>query len=295
MTVNNAPQYCWAELPHAGLGNRLATWARAEIYGHRHGLTTLPPVWSKLSVGPVLRRERDWRTYTGAFVGDNLSAHLHKIWLKTCYQTVVDPELDAPPLPGSIAVFRGYHRFFEGFFDREDFLADRLNTAVRPAVLRAVREVGQPDVVLHVRRGDGFEWMRTPEAWYTAMLDALTEVAGRPLTTVLFSDGADAELGQLLARPNLHRGETGTAVGDILAMARGRVLLSSGLSSFSTWAAFLGGMPAAAPAEWRGNFEFTPPPDQVTTAETPPVLSEAFASAVLDALDGASAVLPDRI
>jgi hypothetical protein len=56
----------------------------------------------------------------------------------------------------------------------------------------------------------------------------------------IFSDGRPNELGALLSLPNVDLAPPAPAIVDMLCMARARVVVTSGISSFSMWAAFLG-------------------------------------------------------
>ena len=67
--------------------------------------------------------------------------------------------------------------------------------------------------------------------------------AGFEAHALIVSDAHTSELAPLLQEPRTHLVRTGAPLGDLLALAGARVLLASG-SSFSAWAAFLGGMPA---------------------------------------------------
>jgi len=57
----------------------------------------------------------------------------------------------------------------------------------------------------------------------------------------VFSDGTDEQLAPVLSLPGVRR--AAPAVVDLIRMSRARVLVTTGTSSFSAWAAYLGGMP----------------------------------------------------
>jgi hypothetical protein len=69
---------------------------------------------------------------------------------------------------------------------------------------------------------------------------------GRDVRAHIVSDGTPQDLAPLLALPNVELVRPGCAISDLLVASRARVLLASGSSSFSAWAAFFGGMPAAS-------------------------------------------------
>ena len=58
----------------------------------------------------------------------------------------------------------------------------------------------------------------------------------------IFSDATDNELQDILAMSNCKRAYFGSAISDMIALSRCKVLVSSA-STFSMWASFLGQMP----------------------------------------------------
>ncbi len=59
----------------------------------------------------------------------------------------------------------------------------------------------------------------------------------------IFSDGSSDDLGPLLALPLTQRLTFGSSIADLLALSYANVLITSGGSSFSQWASYLGRMP----------------------------------------------------
>jgi hypothetical protein len=63
------------------------------------------------------------------------------------------------------------------------------------------------------------------------------------------SDGGPKQLQLVLAEPDVKLVKTSTAINDLKILLHAKILLGSGNSSFSAWAAFLGGMPTYSSAE----------------------------------------------
>ena len=86
----------------------------------------------------------------------------------------------------------------------------------------------------------------TPIQWFVRALRLVREAAGHRARAFVVSDGTPRQLRGLLAEPDVRLVRPGCAISDLLVLARARVLLASGSSSFSAWGSFLGSMPAAS-------------------------------------------------
>jgi hypothetical protein len=97
---------------------------------------------------------------------------------------------------------------------------------------------------------------RTPLQWFVDALALVRRAAGWTVPALLVSDGSAVDLAPILRLDRVELVRPGCALGDLWTLARSRVLLGSGGSSFSAWAAFLGGMPTVTMAgqslEWFG-------------------------------------------
>lgn len=246
-----------------GLGNLLFPWARALVHAQANGCRLITPTWPQLRIGPWLRRESDTRMYPRLFqrVPDSLSGARR---LATLLRAPRVPEGDAARArDGDVIEFTG----MEGLFDAivED------HALVNAALWRMTRRPHRGgldfdfgnSVCLHVRLGDfkqaaseqalhRGDWnTRIPIGWYQDMLRAIRAQQGEDVTAYVFSDGTDEELAPLLAMPRCRRLGFGSAIADMLALSRSRLLIASG-STFSAWASYLGRMPVVwFPGQWR--------------------------------------------
>src|SRR4030081_1514853 len=111
--------YCRAILPNAGLGNKLFPWARCRVFSLEHGVPIMTPCWSQIKLGPLLRRDRDARTYTNLFkpAPPGQESGARQLWLRLCAARSIDEprDLHVAPVRGEgsqIVVFRGERDHF---------------------------------------------------------------------------------------------------------------------------------------------------------------------------------------
>jgi hypothetical protein len=238
-----------------GLGNLLFIWARAFARSLETGAVLIDPVWHQLKVGPILRRERDLRTYLDVFPVRSPRA----VW-----RELVRCRLLGRPPTGEVRVGGArvtYEIVRDGRTTFHDL--DPYREQIRTVLPKLVRPRALPSlpptefIALHVRLGDFAPPRegtlgtaintRLPLSWYLAALRAARAAHGDPtFPALVFSDGADEELEPLLREPGVERAPPRPAFADMLTMARARVLVCSN-STFSFWAAFLGQAMLVAP------------------------------------------------
>ena len=73
--------YAYPILGRGGLGNMLFPWARAEIFCRKTGAQMLAPEWTRVKIGPILRGEKDKRTYMNHFDNEGYIAGIKK-WVR---------------------------------------------------------------------------------------------------------------------------------------------------------------------------------------------------------------------
>ena len=113
-------------------------------------------------------------------------------------------------------------------------------------------EFNSNSVAIHIRMGDfknpnnedvlrkGSWNYRLPIQWYKNIISKIREVSDMPI--YIFSDAENTELEEILNINNCKRVYFGSAISDMIALSRCKVLVSSA-STFSMWASFLGQMP----------------------------------------------------
>jgi hypothetical protein len=256
--------HCRAILPNAGLGNTLFAWARCRVYSLEHGIPILAPNWPQLKLGPVVRRDRDARVYHNLFRASppGYLSGRQKLWLWLSTRTAVEEPVDLHLAPvdrmaRQVVIFRGERDHFRPITGWDVVLLQELRAMTRERWLRRADTFETVPIGIHVRRGDFAEasseedfilrgGIRTPLHWFVHGLTAIRRGCGFAVPAVVVSDAPDAALADLLQLESVTRADTGSAIGDLLVLSKAKLLIASGGSSFSAWAAFLGQMPTVA-------------------------------------------------
>ncbi len=241
----------------AGLANCLLSWAKASVIAERSGAVRLSPTWPSLKIGPIIRRERDWRHYLGLFVPeqDSISGLKRLQILATAKRVTLSKVSDVcVPQPDTIYVVNGSNvapDYFDGLFDHRQDIVARLLAMTQASVKARADRNATADIAVHVRLGDfgavpqgtvpaaAAVNLRLPIDWYVDRIERLRATLARPLSVTIFSDGTDEELLPLLRLPDTRRATGGNALSDILSLSRAPILVASG-STFSMWASFIG-------------------------------------------------------
>ncbi|BCM88569.1 hypothetical protein IAD21_00402 [Abditibacteriota bacterium] len=253
--------FCYAELPQAGLGNRLLVWGRALLFARMNGLPLLVSSWQGKSWWRRLSGNADQRRYNGYFTDTDSLRGLQRWRILRTSSRVVEPPLQKLPSgfrqQGTLYVFNELPHWSDYF---GDLRADR-NTikAELSAMLTApyreqLAKLTPPVIGIHVRLGDfrplreGEDFakvghVRTPLDYFRHIIEGVREVHGSILPVTIFSDGSDEELRPLTDLPDVHRSGQNSAIIDLLLLAQSRLVVASPGSTFSGWAGFLADAP----------------------------------------------------
>jgi hypothetical protein len=250
--------YCHAAVGRAGLGNMLVPWAMAELFRRDHGAAMLAPQWAKPRLGPLLRRERDARFYVGLFQSRGYIRGLRRWRVLARAQRIESQDFLPSPAPAGrdrLVVFRFPSSGLGGLGPHREFLAGRLHDILSDAVKqRLAAQPGSIPIAAHIRRGDrpplpfgqpfGDDWLPgMPTEWFVGAIKHLRALAGRSVPVTVFTDADPATIRPVLDLPDVSLAPPNPSIVDILLLSRARVLISTGSSTFSGWASFLGGMP----------------------------------------------------
>lgn len=198
----------------------------------------------------------------------------------------------------AVVRFEGYRGFFAPLRGWSRFLHEELRVIAKPGVLARVDRLSEVPIAINVRCGNDFPsappgarrlppGTKTPVPWFRDVLRLVRAGASSVPAAFVVSDGTPEQLRLLLDEPAVTLVRPGTALSDLLTLARARVLLASGSSSFSAWGAFLGRMPAASHpgqplSEWK--LEGDPDGDPVRAEVDPESPDAAFMEAAGAAL-----------
>lgn len=220
-----------------GLANCLFVYGKAIVEAHKHNATIIAPTWFNISVGPYLRRQKDKRHYLGQLTSENEINGLKRLFfLLTGKRHSNNNDFDS-----GVLVVEGIYDFFKPLLAYQNVVRDYILKHINPSILREVNHYNFKNcIAAHVRLGDFPESRRVPISWY------LTQIKkhGNGKHVLLFSDGKNEELQQLMELPNVKRVQFGGAMQDIVAISRCEYVIGSD-SSFSAWGAFLGQVPCA--------------------------------------------------
>jgi len=245
-----------------GLAHSMMAWARCIAWCRSNGISMLAPSWTYLKIGPYLRGERDKRQYTKLFDFTGYHTGLRRAWILATH-----PRVDARSVVSRqrhavgrrLVVFRNADTFAE---QRSLFQSELMgHSQMLHQEIRAVTRVHHlppapagRHVAIHVRRGDfiapaseselsgGGRNRQTPIEWYREILCGLRRHCHADVPAIVYSDGTDEELAEILSLPNVARSSATAAITDLLAIAQADLLLASG-SGFSIWGSFLGQVP----------------------------------------------------
>lgn len=211
-----------------GLANCLFVAARAYLRAKDLQCEMLRPTWERLSIGQWLRGERDKRFYYGLFKNDSLWKTIRKV-LTIKFNKHIEVE-------------EGLGNFFEDIIARQSEVLDWFYGSIEESAIKEVPAELHDYIAVHVRLGDFPLSMRTPISWYRAIVEQLANRFGKKV--LLFSDGSDSELGELLELDNVSRAFYGNALADMAAISRCSMLVAGKYSTFSAWGAYLGNVPS---------------------------------------------------
>ncbi len=238
--------YGYPVLMKAGLGNMLFPWADCFLWCKDHNALMIAPFWAKLRLGPYLRREKDKRSYQRLFRDHNHISGFKRIFLLGTIQVLNFEEFRQKVLKKRTIVRFTNMECMDRLVNRHEEVKQGLVDITRPEFLP--QPCREPFIGIHVRLGDYIipdktspRWTsRLPIEWYVAALERVREILGINFKVLVFSDGFDSELLQLLSLPNVSRSPYNESITDIFALSQAKVIIGS-CSTFTTWGVYLSG------------------------------------------------------
>jgi hypothetical protein len=251
----------YASVGRFGLGHSMLAWARAAVWCRPAGVPMLAPQWLQPRLGPYLRGERDKREYFRLFNSDGYVTGLTRLYhLAATPRLAAEKGLPDPakaPAQTTLVTFTNpmsanFQTYFRNIVGHHDLVRRELVRMTRPRYRPAPPAC--PHIAIHIRLGDftanvdlgrvreGVNSARLPNQWYCDMLTGMRARSGAALPALVYSDGSDEEIADVLTMPGVSRAPDGAAVTDMLSMAQATVLLSSS-SGFPVWSSYLGQVP----------------------------------------------------
>lgn len=213
----------------SGLANCLFVYARTIAYAYRTGAKIVAPTWFNLGIGPYIRHQKDKRHYLGLFNSGGEVSGLNKVFRLLCYKK-------------NIEIVSGLNDYFKDILNESGVIAPYIESHVNPVILKVIDNFDFTNsVAVHIRLGDYPENVRVPISWYKQKIEDIQKKHPE-YRFIIFSDGRDDELIELMSIQNVKREFFGNAIADILAISRCCYLIGSD-STFSGWGAYLGQVP----------------------------------------------------
>jgi hypothetical protein len=227
------------------------------VFSFTNKAPMLSPRWAQLKIGPTLRGESDRRLYFNLFKpGADEVRGIKRLRLQMFSKREAEDARAAQNGTMVVKVFTGEQDRFQTLNGWDQFLCDELRAITKERWLRSAEEIKDVPIGIHVRMGDftpseSDEELRLPQRrvpleWFAESLRVIRETVGYSIPAILVSDGNEDELRELLEEENVSLVRTGSAISDLLVLAKSKTLIASAGSSFGAWAAFLGQMPSIA-------------------------------------------------
>jgi hypothetical protein len=235
----------------------LIPWADCVLWCRDNQAEMIAPFWTRVRIGPWLRRERDKRLYHRYFVSAGKIHGLRRLALLAT-SSVMSAEdwrggRKTANTNKNIVVRFSDMNLFGNLIGRHEEIRAELYRMTRPKFHPTGLTGAAPFVGIHIRFGDfpsmspggsgAAVYFRLPIDWYTGCLLEIRRAIGFELPAIVFSDGSDAELGPLLALRAVARSPFQAAITDMLALAESSAIITS-RSTFSLWGAYLGQVPS---------------------------------------------------
>lgn len=234
--------YAYPAVERRGLCNMLFPWARAVLFSRDHKCRVIAPSWVKINrLGPILRRERDKRYYFGQFTNCGYVKGIKKWWLlSTCTKVPEDAKDTAAK---GVVVFNELRNYFEDLKGCREYIEKELLKITSQNIRERLEILPKHFIGVHIRMGDFAKTGQClPGDYYLRAIERAREITGEATDVLVFSDAKIETLSYLNEISGLRIMPSGPALHDMLALSRAEVLIGTNLSTFSEWAAFLGGM-----------------------------------------------------
>lgn len=218
----------YARLSGPGLANCMFVAARAYINAKQQNLEMLSPTWRKLSLGPLVRGERDKRVYDKLFYNEGISG-IRKLLILLFQKK-------------RLVTYMGNGAHFSDLEPHYELVQEYFRQITRPETIALIScyEL-KNSVAVHVRMGDYSASWRISIDWFRGIIENIQKLHPNQ-EFLIFSDGTDEELKPLTSLANTRRVFYGNAFADMYAISQCKMLVASD-STFSCWGAFLGRVP----------------------------------------------------
>ena len=240
-----------SQLPAAGLGNKLFSWASGTIFSEINQCPHVVTGMTRFHLGPWLRGEKSKRFYHHYFNNERLFVPA-KWWRST--EVLKQAQCGEQRSEKKIFIFDEippWQDLFHSIRDHRSLVVQRFWSTLTHDVKKRIETFPVPQVSVHIRMGD-FKTLqddedfaqkgatRTPLRYFIHMIRRLRDTSNRPLKFTVFSDGREDELSEVLSEENVERAPEDLDIVHLAAMSKSQLIITSAGSTFSYWAGFLG-------------------------------------------------------
>lgn len=235
--------YAYPVVGRTGLGNMLITWARAVVFAKENNARLIAPAWTNFfRLGPILRMEKDKRLYMGQFTNSEYITGFRRLVYLACHKRI--KERDYNGQSNGVVYFAGHEEGMRLVQQYRDVIARELYRISNPIYQKSLAALPERFVGVHVRIGDfskvGFA---LDNDFYIRAIQIAIERMGGDVPVLVFSDARQEQLKYLTDRfPSLRIMPNAPALQDMLTLSKSSILVGTNRSTFSAWAAVLGGM-----------------------------------------------------
>lgn len=246
-----------SKLPDAGLGNKLFTWAHGLVFSTKNNLPHLSNGFTKIKIGPIIRREKSLRFYANYFSSSKIISKIGLYLLLKKKKNITIDYLDCDKLIDTnedcVYIFNqipNWSDYFKNIRENRTIVKEQFFICLNNNVSQKYIAKKSPVIGVHIRMGD-FKKMaattdfakvghtRTPMQYFIDCINLLRNASNKNLSVTIFSDGKKSELEEILALENTSLAEDDLDILQMLHLSKSKVIILSAGSTFGQWAAYL--------------------------------------------------------
>lgn len=255
--MNSKESIVISKLPDAGIGNKLFTWGHGVVFAKKNGLKHYSVGWTKIKIGPILRRETSLRFYRNYFKTSVLVSKIKFMFIKKSKKVVIKSYLDCQKTEkihdNNIYIFNEvphWNDYFKELRENQELVVDAFFKSLSPNIYYEYLNKKEPVIGVHIRMGDfrkitetqDFSKVgqsRTPMQYFINIISELRTASEINLPVTIFSDGNVSELKEVLSLSNVDLAEDDFDILQMLHLSKSKIIILSAGSTFGQWAAFL--------------------------------------------------------
>ena len=226
-----------------GLANSMIISARSYIQAKKEDLNLINPTWTKISIGPYVRREQDKRHYFGLFDPVGYSG-FKKIWHLILMNIYLNKKIKVS----------GLGNYFEELNEDYVLAKEFFTKIIKKSTITEIESVDFKKIIgVHVRLGDYRDTIHeTKISYYIDLISTIKSLREDEYNFYIFSDASNDELAEILSIDGVEKVFFGNALADLVALSKTKLIIGSN-STFSGMASFLNRTPIILPSSHFGS------------------------------------------